>query len=59
MQCFAQGRNPPSESIRTQIFESWYEKELGKEVAEVRSNMWIALVSLLVPIAWIFYIKKA
>ena len=63
MDCFetskraASSAPPPSESIRQQIFDSWYEKELGREVAEVKSNMWIALVSLIVPIAWIVYIK--
>jgi hypothetical protein len=57
-QCFSQNPTPPSDSIQNQIFESWYDKELGREVAEVRSNMWIALISVLVPIVWIIYIKK-
>ena len=57
LNCFKSARVVPPESVRTQVFDSWYEKELGKEVAEVRSNMWIAIVSLIVPIAWIFYIR--
>ena len=56
-ECFARSGKPPSASIQTQIFESWYEKELAREAAEVKNNMWIALVSLLVPIAWIVYVR--
>jgi hypothetical protein len=59
LQCFKDSKmQAPSPSIQSQIFDSWYEKELGKEVAEVRNNMWIAFLSVLVPIAWIFYIKR-
>ena len=58
MQCFGTKQGGPSQGIQNQIFDSWYEKELAKEVAEVRSNMWIAMVSVLVPIAWILYIKR-
>jgi hypothetical protein len=60
MQCFKASKiSAPSESIQRQIFESWFEKELAKEVAEVRNNMWMVLVSLLVPIAWVVYIKRS
>lgn len=62
LQCFSEASAkhiPPSPSIQQQIFESWYDKELGKEANEVKNNMWIAAVSLVVPIAWIVYIKRA
>jgi hypothetical protein len=61
LQCFREGAKhaPPSPAIQQQIFESWYDKELAKEAAEVRNNMWIALVSLIVPVVWIIYIKRA
>jgi hypothetical protein len=47
----------PPESVRTQIFESWFEKDLAPQTAEVKFNMWVGLVSILVPVAWIFYVK--
>jgi hypothetical protein len=58
MQCFASKRGTvPPQAIQSRVFDSWYEKELAKEAADVKSNMWIAIVSIIVPIVWIGYIR--
>ena len=63
LQCFGRpskrkGVVPPRD-IQERVFSSWYEKELAKEAGEVRNNMWIAGISLVVPLVWIFYIRYA
>ena len=52
------GSSNLSLNMKDLVFESYFEKELSKDVSEVRNNMWMALVSLLVPVAWIVYIKR-
>lgn len=63
LECFSRpskrkGVVPPRD-IQERVFSSWYEKELAKEAAEVRNNMWIAGISLVVPLVWILYIRYA
>jgi len=61
MECFARGTSRkgvvPPPTIQERVFDSWYEKELAKEAAEVKNNMWLAIISVIVPVVWIGYVR--
>ncbi|KAF4727746.1 hypothetical protein FOZ63_005524 [Perkinsus olseni] len=44
-------------SMRQAVFDSWYEKELGKEAAEVRQNLMVFLFTLTLPVVWISWLS--
>jgi len=60
MDCFSKRKGiVPPRDIQERVFTSWYEKELAREASEVRNNMWVAGISLVVPLVWIAYIRYA
>jgi hypothetical protein len=38
--------------MRHAVFESWYEKDLSKESAEVYKNLFITFLSCALPLVW-------
>jgi Guanylate-binding protein, N-terminal domain len=56
--CFNKSSSNMPSSMRKAVFESWYEKDLAADSNEVTRNMWLTVISLVLPASW-FLLSKA